>query len=56
MVLQNKNRLLYHKQKASGTGIVQRQITGNGIFKDSLKTTGKCIIWIKEFMEKCFKA
>jgi hypothetical protein len=41
MVLLNKNRLLYYKQKVSGAGVVQRQIVGNGIFKDSLKTLGK---------------
>jgi 3-oxoacyl-[acyl-carrier-protein] synthase III len=41
MVLLNENRLLYNKEKVSGAGMVYKQITGNGIFKDSLKTLGK---------------
>ncbi len=41
MVILNKNRQLYYKQKVSGAGLVNKQISGNGIFKDSLKTLGK---------------
>jgi hypothetical protein len=41
MVLLNKTRLLYCKHKIPGAGVVHREIVGNGIFKDSLKTIGK---------------
>jgi len=41
MVLLNKNRLLYYRQKVSGAGMVYKEISENGIFKDSLKTMGK---------------
>lgn len=41
MVLLNKTRLLYYKQKVPGAGMVHRQIIGNGVFKDSLKSLGK---------------
>jgi hypothetical protein len=41
MVLLNKNRQLYYKQKVSGSGMVYKEISENGIFKDSLKTLGK---------------
>jgi len=40
MVLLNKNRLLYYKQKVPGSGVVQRQIVGNWVFQGSLKTLG----------------
>jgi hypothetical protein len=41
MVLLNKNRLLYYRQKVCCAGMVYKEISGNGIFKDSLKTLGK---------------
>jgi hypothetical protein len=45
MVILNKNKLLYYKQKVSGAGIVYKEISGNGIFKDSLKTLGKYVLF-----------
>jgi hypothetical protein len=38
MVLINKNRQLYYKQNVAGAGVVLRQIVGNGVFRNSLKT------------------
>ncbi len=45
MVLLNKNRQFYCKQKVSGAGVVFKEIYGNGIFQDSLKTLEKYALY-----------
>jgi hypothetical protein len=55
MVMLNKNRQLYYKQKVSGAEVVFKGISGNGIFQDSLKALGKYALFgLHLFLIKCF--
>jgi gas vesicle protein len=40
-----KHRQMYYKQKGLGIGFVNKEIYGNGIFKDTMKMLGKKL-WI----------
>jgi len=56
MVLLNNNRQLYYKQKVSGSGMVYKEISENGIFKDSLKTLGKYALFgLKDLWKNALK-